>query len=129
MDAEITVVVTTVVAGTAVAAEAVGTVVTTAADVITVAVMAAENAAMTGDGMDGAAAEVAAIMAADGITGAGEVPADGTEIPEKRSRMDSRKDMKPDSAMDSGKDGIRTTDLEDPGKEVDREEDRVFREM
>ena len=126
MDAEITVVVTTVVAGTAVAA---GTVVTTAADVITVAVMAAEDAAMTGDGMDGAAAEVAAIMAAAGITGAGEVPADGTEIPAKRSRMDSRKDMKPDSAMDSGKDGIRTTDLEDPGKEVDREEDRVFREM
>lgn len=129
MDAEITVVGTTVVAGTAVAAEAVGTVVTTAADVITVAVMAAEDAAMTGDGMDGAAAEVAAIMAAAGITGAGEVPADGTEIPEKRSMMDSRKDMKPDSAMDSGKDGIRTTDLEDPGKEVDREEDRVFREM
>ena len=129
MDAEITVVVTTVVARTAVAAEAVGTVVTTAADAITVAVMAAEDAAMTGDGMDGAAAEVAAIMAAAGITGAGEVPADGTEIPEKRSRMDSRKDMKPDSAMDSGKDGIRTTDLEDPGKEVDREEDLVFREM
>ena len=129
MDAEITVVVTTVVAGTAVAAEAVGTVVTTAADAITVAVMAAEDAAMTGDGMDGAAAEVAAIMAAAGITGAGEVPADGTEIPEKRSRMDSGKDMKPDSVMDSGKDGIRTTDLEDPGKEVDREEDRVFREM
>lgn len=126
MDAEITVVVTTVVAGTAVAA---GTVVTTAADVITVAVMAAEDAAMTGDGMDGAAAEVAAIMAAAGITGAGEVPADGTEIPEKRSRMDSRKDMKPDSAMDSVKDGIRTTDLEDPGMEVDREEDRFFREM
>ena len=129
MDAEITVVVTTVVAGTVVAAEAVGTVVTTAADSITVAVMAAEDAAMTGDGMDGAAAEVAAIMAAAGITGAGEVPADGTEIPEKRSRMDSRKDMKPDSAMDSGKDGIRTTDLEDPGKEVDREEDRFFLEM
>ena len=129
MDAEITVVVTTVVAGTAVAAEAVGTVVTTAADVITVAGMAAEDAAMTGDGMDGAAAGVAAIMAAAGITGAGEVPADGTEIPEKRSRMDSRKDMKPDSAMDSGKDGIRTTDLDDPGKEVDREEDRVFREL
>ena len=129
MDAEITVVGTTVVAGTAVAAEAVGTVVTTAADVITVAVLAAEDAAMTGDGMDGSAAEVAAVMAAAGITGAGEVPADGTEIPEKRFRMDSRKDMKPDSAMDSGKDGIRTTDLEDPGKEVDREEDLVFREM
>ena len=94
MDAEITVVVTTVVAGTAVAA---GTVVTTAADVITVAVMAAEDAAMTGDGMDGAAAEVAAIMAAAGITGDGEAPADGTEIPEKRSRMDSGKDMEPDS--------------------------------
>ena len=129
MDAEITVVVTTVVAGTAVAAEAVGTVVTTAADVITVAVMAAADAAMTGDGMDGAAAEVAAIMAAAGITGAGEVPADGTEIPEKRSRMDSRKDMKPDSVMESGKDGIRTTDLEDPGKEEGQEDDRVFREM
>ena len=121
--------ITTVVAGTAVAAEAVGTVVTTAADAITVAVMAAEDAAMTGDGMDGAAAEVAAIMAAAGITGDGEAPADGTEIPEKRSRMGSGKAMKPDSAMDSGKDGIRTTDLEDPGKEVDREEDLVFREM
>ena len=129
MDAEITVVVTTVVAGTAVAAEAVGTVVTTAADAITVAVMAAADAAMTGDGMDGAAAEVAAIMAAAGITGDGEVPADGTEIPEKRSRMDSGKDMKPDSVMDSGKDGIRTTDLEDPGKEEGQEDDRVFREM
>lgn len=129
MDAEITVVVTTVVAGTAVAAEAVGTVVTTAADAITVAVMAAEDAAMTGDGMDGAAAEVAAIMAAAGITGDGEAPADGTEIPEKRSRMGSGKAMKPDSAMDSGKDGIRTTDLEDPGKEEDQEDDRVFREM
>ena len=106
MDAEITVVVTTVVAGTAVAAEAVGTVVTTAADSITVAVMAAA-----------------------GITGDGEAPADGTEIPEKRSRMDSGKDMKPDSVMDSGKDGIRTTDLEDPGKEEGQEDDRVFREM
>ena len=104
-------------------------VVTTAADVITVAVMAAEDAAMTGDGMDGSAAEVAAVMAAAGITGAGAVPADGTGITGKHSVTDSVKAMMPVSVMDSGKDGIRTTDLEDPGKEVDREEDRVFREM
>ena len=64
-----------------------------------------------------------------GITGAVAALADGTGIQEKHSEMVSVMVMMPVSVMDSGKDGIRTTDLEDPGKEEGQEDDRVFREM
>ena len=75
------------------------------------------------------AASVITAAAGAGITGDVAVPADGTGITGKHSVTDSVKAMMPVSVMDSGKDGIRTTDLEDPGKEEGQEDDRVFREM
>lgn len=49
-----------------------------------------------------------AAIAAAGITGDGAAPADGTGITGKRSVMDSAKAMRPDSGMDSVKDGTMT---------------------
>ena len=93
-----------------------------------VAAMAAVEMAVDAEVTAGADAVIIA-EAGVGITGAVAALADGTGIQEKHSEMVSVMVMMPVSVMDSGKDGIRTTDLEDPGKEVDREEDRVFREM
>ena len=99
----------------------------TAEDGIAVAVEAAEtDAAMAVVGTDADDAALAAV----GTTGALEIPADGaipvagTETPEKHSGMDSVRGMRPDSTMDSGKDGKMTTDREDR----DRAEDLVSRE-
>ena len=101
----------------------------TAEDGIAVAVEAAEtDAAMAVVGTD---ADDAA-MAAVGITGALEIPADGaipvagTETPEKHSGMDSVRGMRPDSTMDSGKAGKMTTNREDQVR--DRAEDLASRE-
>ena len=93
-----------------------------------IAAMAAVEMAVDAEVTAGADAVIIAEVGV-GITGAVAALADGTGIQEKHSEMVSVMVMMPVSVMDSGKDGIRTTDLEDPGKEVDREEDLVFREM
>lgn len=59
------------------------------------------------------AAAIITAAAGDGITGNMAVPADGTGITGKHSVTDSVKDMMPDSAMDSGKDGTMTADRAD----------------
>ena len=93
-----------------------------------VAAMAAVEMAVDAEVTAGADAVIIAEAGA-GITGAVAALADGTGIQEKHSEMVSVMVMMPVSVMDSGKDGIRTTDLEDPGKEEGQEDDRVFREM